>query len=237
MKRNRLFILLLLCATHALSACATPVTYSAEPIEAWIVDAETKQPLEGVVVVAHWVLEGGIHVDRMGDFMIIETVTDKNGRFYFPAWGPLRHWGRSRLTYMDPEIIIFKSSYEYRQLANEMTAEAIGGKAFPVRKSVWSGRTIVLRPFKEADFQIQYKNLLNFSKVVDSFATWHTDPCQWTKLPIAIKKMLRERKQLEAQGAHSVMDRTLDRQLLEGESYFIKQCGAAAKALIEGMKK
>ena len=37
-----------------LSACGE--TYSAEAIEAWVVDAETGQPIEGVVVAANWQL-------------------------------------------------------------------------------------------------------------------------------------------------------------------------------------
>lgn len=43
----------------AVPACATPIRYSAEPIEAWVVDAETKQPLDGVVVTANWQLKEG----------------------------------------------------------------------------------------------------------------------------------------------------------------------------------
>ena len=94
-----------------------------------------------------------------------------------------------------------------------------------------------MKPLMGADIQTQYKNLLNFSKEVDSFATWHIDPCQWTRLPIAIGTMMQERKKLEAHGVRFVMDRTLDRQLLEGEPYFIKQCGLVAQSFIERMKK
>ena len=148
MKQNILALLLLFPFLGALPACAGPTTYSAEAIEARVVDADTKQPLEGVVVVAHWVLEGGIHVDRVGDLMILESVTDKEGKFIFSAWGPIRHWKSSRLTYMDPEILIFRSGYEYLRLTNEPTPEALGGKAFPVRTSRWNGKTIELKRFR-----------------------------------------------------------------------------------------
>jgi hypothetical protein len=151
MKLNLWFFLLLSGAAHFLTACVSLVTYSAEPIEAWIINADTKHPIEGAVVVAHWALEEStlvsITVRRAGDLVVMETVTDKNGRFRFPAWGPIRHWGRSRLTYMDPEILIFKSGYEFRRLANSLTAEAIGGKPYPVRRSEWNGKTIKLNQF------------------------------------------------------------------------------------------
>jgi hypothetical protein len=39
----------------ALSACGSPY-YTADPIEAWVVDAETGKPIEGAVVTANWQL-------------------------------------------------------------------------------------------------------------------------------------------------------------------------------------
>ena len=47
---------LLLAFLLPLQACGAPPWYKAEPIEAWVADAETNQPLEGVIVVAHWQL-------------------------------------------------------------------------------------------------------------------------------------------------------------------------------------
>jgi hypothetical protein len=144
-------VLLLSGAARLLSACAGPVTYSAEPIEAWIIDADTKQPIKEAVVVAHWVLEESTLVSitarRAGDLVVMETATDQNGRFHFPAWGPVRYWGRSRLTYMDPEILIFKSGYESQRLVNSLTKEAVEGKSDPIRRSQWNGKTIDLKKF------------------------------------------------------------------------------------------
>lgn len=184
-----LFLILVWMVTPA---CATPVTYSAEPIEAWVADADTKQPIEGAIVVAHWVLEGGIHVDRVGELVILETVTDQNGRFYFPAWGPIRHWKRSRLTYMDPEILIFKSGYEYRQLANPQTKEAIEGKPHPVRRSQWNGKTVELTPFKgtaeeyarhlAGDYRLAIRFLLESEE-------WKRTPCLLTALDVEAKRL------------------------------------------------
>jgi hypothetical protein len=54
---------LALCAISQVAACAT---YSAAPMQATVVDAETKQPVEGAVVVAHWVLEDTARSRRSG---------------------------------------------------------------------------------------------------------------------------------------------------------------------------
>lgn len=241
MKRNILFALQLLCASFALSACAAgyPPAYSAEAIEARVIDAETKQPLEGVIVTADWELRGGGLAlggsSNVGELMVMEAVTDRDGRFYFPAWGPIRQ-SKGELHNRDPRLILFKSGYRYEILSNKSRFEAEAALE-PVRRSDWNGKTIELKPFKGTDVQAQYKNLLNFSKEVDSFATWHTDPCQWTKLPLAINKIMQERKKFEAQGVSSTWDRTLDQQLLDGEQYFVKACGSAAQNFFKEMKK
>ena len=56
--RRLLHCILLAFAMLPLQGCSRD--YSATAIEAWIVDTETKQPLEGVVVVADWKLEFGL---------------------------------------------------------------------------------------------------------------------------------------------------------------------------------
>src|SRR6266849_1854255 len=88
MKRSPLARIFALICLLPLQACAT--TYSAEPIEAWVVDADSGQPIEGVVVTANWELEIGTLGGNIpvGQIMVMETVTDQKGRFYFPAWGP-----------------------------------------------------------------------------------------------------------------------------------------------------
>ena len=229
--------LLLLAATLPLAARANTLTYSAEPIAAQVIDADTKKPLEGVVVTANWQLEQGTAGGNIqaGQLMVMEAVTDNEGKFSFPAWGP-KTTRESFLVNDDPQLLLFKSGYEYRRLNNPYSSDR-ELRLRPVRRSVWNGRVIALKLFREADMQTQYKNLLNFSKEVDSFATWHIDPCQWTKLPISVSKMFQERKKLEAQGAKSVWDRTLDQGLLENEENFIKACGSTARDFFETFRE
>ena len=63
---------------------ANALSYSAEPITAVVVDAETRQVLESVNVLVLWDLEDPN--GRGGPYWIFEeTVTDKEGRFQFPV--------------------------------------------------------------------------------------------------------------------------------------------------------
>lgn len=231
MKRKIHSLFFCLVCLAALPACATPLTYSAESIEAWVIDAETKKPIDDAVVVAHWLLEEStivsITVRRVGDLMVMESVTDKSGRFYFPAWGPIRHWGRSRLTYMDPEIIIFKSGYEYRRLANETTKEAIGGKAFPVRKSRWNGKTIELKPFK-GTVEAYEDHFESLNDALEHTATDNPKECGWKKISNTIRAMNRERNRLIALGINPNTLSTIDNELLMNDQFYTKKGGCGS---------
>jgi hypothetical protein len=75
-----------------------------------VIDAETKQPIEGAVVVAvykKWEF-GGPGGGNTLPFDAEETLTDKNGEFYFPSYttiiGPLSRTSRA-------DFIIFKPGY------------------------------------------------------------------------------------------------------------------------------
>ena len=98
----------------ALSACGSPY-YTADPIEAWVVDAEAGKPIEGAVVTANWQLvaasldTGG---RKLRQLEVMETTTDKNGRFSFPAFTRI-NWSLDELREQDPLIRIFKSGFQY----------------------------------------------------------------------------------------------------------------------------
>lgn len=168
--RLRYIALAFLIATT--SAC----TYSADPIEAWVIDAETKQPLEGVVVTANWQLTGGFEGGYpKGQMMVMETVTDKNGRFYFPGWGPKLHMGEGSLRETQPQLLLFKSGYEYRRLANEVSSKEVY-----TGKSEWSGKRIGLIPFNGT-----------INEYANHLSSLHTSirsildggRCEWKKMP------------------------------------------------------
>jgi len=104
----------------ALNACGSPY-YTADPIEAWVVDAETGQPIEGAVVTANWQLvaasfdTGG---RKLRQLKVMETVTDKNGRFTFPGFTKL-NLSLNELRDEDPQILIFKSGYRYFRTSHD----------------------------------------------------------------------------------------------------------------------
>lgn len=118
---NVLFrFLLILTIAATMEACADPY-FTAAPIEAWVVDAETGQAIEGAVVTANWQLVGfGFDTGgrKLGQLEVMETVTDQNGRFYFPGFTKVNISG-NQLREEDPQILIFKSGYRYMRITNQ----------------------------------------------------------------------------------------------------------------------
>ena len=185
------------------SGCASyPRAYSAESIEAWVVDADTGEALPGVVVVADWVLEAGSSLRRVGSLMTLETLTDENGRFAFPAWGPERvPYERrgvpptARLTVADPRLIFFKSGYRAGGRENWLSMDALKGKGGSLRHSDWNGQKITLKRF-EGDLTEYREHLESFGRItVESMFMDTIEACVENAIPRLIAALKREETQ------------------------------------------
>lgn len=228
LKNSFSYLICLMTAVVPLQACAelAPLQYSAESIEAWVVDAETKEPLEGVVVVAHWVLMGGMHTDRVSELMIMETVTDAKGRFSFPGWGPKKAITtpyppfETFLWYQDPELLLFKSGYEYKVLSNELLSKP---SASSVRKSDWNGKIIEMGKFK-GSLEEYAKHFEDLNHILE-FSTREPDACEWKKIPRTILAMRQQRKYFEGKGVNPHTLSSLDQELIMNDEYYTKKGG------------
>lgn len=233
-KIHGLFVILACLAT--LPACAA-LTYSAEPIEAWVIDTETKKPLEGVVVTANWQLEQGTAGGNIqaGQLMVMEAVTDKEGRFSFPAWGPKTTW-QSFLVNDDPQLLFFKSGYEYRRLNNPYSSDR-ELRLRPDRRSVWNGKTIELKLFKSG--LKEYEELFeDFNHMLERIATDQPTECHWKNLQKTIRAMNQERSRLVALGVNPNTLSSIDNELLMNDLFYTKKGGCGSpKEFFGGFKQ
>ncbi len=184
----------------ALPACAG-LMYSAEPMEARVVDAETKQPLKDVVVTANWQLEQGTMGGniQVGQLMVIETVTDEQGKFSFPGFGP-KLAVTSHLVNDDPQLLIFKGGYHYQALRNEYSSKP-ELRTRMVRRSDWNGKTIELNPF-EGTMEEWAEHVSNLGRNMDfilDFARGDKD-CNWKKTPRMLAALHKLSLYFDAQG-------------------------------------
>jgi hypothetical protein len=222
-------VAMLACALLVLSACST--TYQAEPIEAWVVDAESSQPIEGVVVTANWELEIGTVGGNVpvGQIMVMETVTDSKGHFYFPAWGPktvpstMPHPLRTQphLATRDPHILLFKSGYKWMGLENGRYNKG------SVRKSEWSGKTIRIERFTG--------NLEGYAKSLNFFnPRFIREDCNWKNVP---QMVLAIDKQAQVFRENGISTPLLSINSLEGISPRDRdRCGSAAAFFGRGIR-
>jgi hypothetical protein len=159
-----------------------------------VVDADTGAPIEGAVVTANWQLvafgfdTGG---RKQGQLEVMETVTDRNGRFYFPGFTKINLSGNA-LREEDPQILVFKPQYRYLRAANHYPIGQEDSQG-TYRKSPIVGRTIEMR---KADPDIQkYAFELGFltgalAYIVDSGGT--------NRIPRTIRALGCERQRLVA---------------------------------------
>lgn len=163
--------LMMIAISLALGACSS---YRGEAIEGWVVDAETQRPLEGVIVVVHWPLEGGGHPGIKTRLFAKETVTDRAGHYGFPAWGPLRP-AKGYLSGSAPYLAFFKPDYEpFGSYEHDFP-----GRDVPrVRSSVLSGKTVKLKPH-QGDFE-EYTRTIDIQTqlFLTSFGV-----CDWELFP------------------------------------------------------
>ncbi len=139
-------------------AVLAPSVCAAKMYKGTVVDAETKAPLEGAVVVVMWYKKPLISMDGPQYFhKATEVFTDANGRFSVDA-SPGMNWNPFRRVLKDPEIYpaitIFKPGYEpfpealYSSMSKE-TKEAIRmgkGPMMVFREEIRKGGALVELP-------------------------------------------------------------------------------------------
>jgi hypothetical protein len=173
---------------------AVALSYSARPISAQVIDAESKEPLADVIVLVLWDLEdirgGGGDVLR-----IEETVGDQRGHFAFAGWGPQkvpaspdgRLW---RLDTEQPILYLFKLGYRLKVVTNYPDMRPLGNPTWtgdPVRASEWNGKQIELQRFDGTGDQ--YVNALS-----SAAGRLPIQECRWAQVPRLTAALVRARE-------------------------------------------
>jgi hypothetical protein len=233
--------LALLVAALSLPTFAATDSYSAKPIAATVVDAETGQPLEGVNVVARWMLEEKRTGVGVGDLDLMEAVTDKNGKFLFPAWEgkapPSRKTPVSdtllmryetRLSSGSPEITFFKSGYKPTSIGNYnyLNPELRDQYHTWERSSDWNGKIIKLDRFK-GNLEIYAGTAAGIASGLGSGID-----CAWKKTPRLYASLIKEKHRLDGLGVRNFLP------TLQGMERNFKNsgCGSAQEFFEEYLK-
>ncbi len=163
-----------------------PLWYSAKPIRGLVVDAATGQPLEGVVIVAQWVLHtpagSGPRLE------VLETVTDASGAYQFPGWGPKPNPRpfSSMTMFKAPGVAFFKPGYRPFFASNQYSSNEA------VRESDWDGQTVRLERAPTMDAQ-----LVRAIDILQGDLDWDGQQMlTWQQVPRMTLAILEERKRV-----------------------------------------
>ncbi len=215
--------LLVVTAILSLQGCvfANSLMYAATALEAWVKDAQTDQPLDGVIVVAHWKLREGFHPDTVGELMVMETVTDATGRMYFSAWGPRVAALGTYLSTSAPNLVFFKPGYQPAYLSNKITKRI---NRSLLRHSEWHGKTIKLK--KSSGSLEEYAERLGTLDQNMDFAFDYND-CSWKQIPRMLVAIDREVKPLREKKIFANFNTIEDRESKRNSS----NCGSIREFL------
>jgi hypothetical protein len=185
------------------AAWAQPDAYSGAEIRATVVDADTRQPLEGVFIVARWELDQILSREKK-PLHVMETVTDTKGEFYFPPWGPKPRPAFTRLWGGDPRLLFFKPGYEPLTRGNPFAPDDS-----PVRVSHLHGKTIEVTRFRGTPEQ--WTSLLSvFQTILQWGAGSHDFPYgvndHWKYYPRTVLAILEERRRIPESIRHYMRD-------------------------------
>lgn len=184
MKRSIVIsILLLTCPAVCWSL---PDTYSAGPTWGTIVDAQTNQPISGALVLAMWDLQGGMETSQIATLRIQETLTNADGQFLMPAWGPMKRPSEGFLDTYDPALFVFKAGFLPERLLNNKVL-SIGKRInLEVHDSTWNGKAIGLKKYSGP--LRPYSQRVGF--IVGSLIhVFESEDCSWKTIPKTIRAL------------------------------------------------
>lgn len=242
MKLNTVALLLVALPAMASFGCQQPQrTYSADPVYARVVDADTGKPIQGVAVVAYWELyQGSITGDGMpcGAANVAEAVTDKDGWFRIPGWGPVKG-ACGRMRNGNPLVYFFKPGYEYLRKSSGVGLDYT--KEVSVAQVWWNGHTIKLHKFSNLDLSKTDLRSYSFNFTIlngqlADFVVNMPTQCNWKKIPYTLQLINAEEHRFSASGNNSS---TIIDQLILNDAWFKRvapKCGSP-KIFLEGLRK
>jgi hypothetical protein len=175
------------------SACGGPWRYSADPIDAQVVDADTGAPVPDAIVAIVWQLQRATldsHIDT-SRLAVAETATDADGRFHFDGFSKINP-RFDVLPDTAPSLYVLRKGYEVHFGSNGWLP--VAGRAEPSRRHPRVNGTVIrLKPVGDG---ARYPDQL--SHLWHGIVTVH-EPCGWKQVPRLTRTFLEEHSRLRAQ--------------------------------------
>lgn len=122
---------LVVCVLLGLSSCTK--SWRSEAIDGRVVDEGSGAPVADAVVLVNWQIKG-MEGYPQGQLAIFERVTDAQGRFQIPAWGPKRPPMGTTVNAADPTVRVFKNGYNPLVVLRDGDRENSHAKSLEMRR-------------------------------------------------------------------------------------------------------
>ena len=158
-----------------------PLVWYSPKIEASVSTPDGK-PVAGAIVVVSWNIEGPWNGASLGQMSVAETVTDANGKFQIPAWGPRFNY-RGSIPIDEPTVRIFKSGFAPLTIQNYEDVPMQAASRIIVFRL--QNQNIVLTPFSGtmAEYEISLHQFQDDLRKFDIVQSDVENGCYWKQTP------------------------------------------------------
>jgi hypothetical protein len=198
-------------------------------MEAQVLDGATWEPVEGVIVIAQWMSKGGsIEASGTGYLQVMEAVTDHDGRFRFPGWGP--EWA-GFIRDGTPLLSLFKDGYDSKGFdGTQRNSPAKNG--VQMLNSAWNGGKIPLVKFMGTRDEY-ISDVHSYADIVVRHIV--NGECMWKKIPNVLIELTRLKKEFIAEEKRGAVISSNVYSLVD-ITYPPKDCGDPEATLKEYIK-
>jgi hypothetical protein len=128
-RRRRVFYTVLIAAGLAglLVVLLVPLAWFSPAFSARVVNVSSEQPVEGARVTVSWDLGGPFSSAPIKRLASVSAVTDADGRFHVPGWGPRFYFGWATVSRSEPVVMVAHPDYETWKRNNNQVAYRTGG--------------------------------------------------------------------------------------------------------------
>jgi hypothetical protein len=150
-------ILFLSLVAVLVTSCSYSVRYRSPEVSAFAVDKNTAKPIPGLTVTVSWKAirrSDNPHNPDMLDIHSATGVTDANGAFVVPAWGPVSYPSSWRYFLDDPTVSFSKSGRNLGYWDNQAKGSsfeeihALPFQTVDFGKPSWDGQKLQLPQWK-----------------------------------------------------------------------------------------
>ena len=219
----------LIALTCYLTCACNPLYYTSDNISGKIINSDTGKPIKDAIVIANWDVHKPrfLHGSHYKNINKIETITNTDGEFILPSWGPNYSGFSWHMTAHFPRIFILKENYMPTSITNYSTKREDYDAAVKYRENSYEGYYIHTNiDFYPDNLIIKLEPVTDIVKYTKFLSALERSTCDYNnfrRTPLCFYFYHNERKRLSSLGVREsiTIDNKLDRMNEEDKLHII----------------